>query len=94
MKHVLHIDSWYDGIEDPVPGIVPYGPMRHLSDDRIGWTHKFGPASAFPPSEKWPSDELWFGNYMSPDAAEFTVHETVGPVAAMLAYLHAVTAAQ
>ena len=90
VEQVLHIDSWYDGIEAPIPGIVPYGPMRNLPPGDEGWTHKFGPQSAYPKSEHWPAEELWFGNYMSPSAAEFTVHETMGPVAAMLAYLHAV----
>ena len=82
---VLHIDSFYDNIPAPIPGIVPYGPMRALKDP--SWTHAWGQASLDPPAEQWPCEELWTGNRFSPVSAEFTVHETIGPAAAAYAYL-------
>jgi len=89
-KAVLHHDSLYGqfGQDDPVAGIVPYGPLRFKSyDGKCNWTHSWGQKTAFPAADTWPYDELWFGNYMSPAAAEFTVTESIGPAAAAYGYL-------
>ncbi len=85
VRQVLHVDSWFDEILAPIPGIVPYGPMRHL--DNPSWTHAWGPQSLWPPSKEWPWEEQWTGNRLSPVAAEYTVHENIGPAAAAYAYL-------
>ena len=90
VQGVLHIDSWYDGIDEPVPGIVPYGPRRW--EEKPGWTHAFGMNSLWAGGEEWPPEELWTGNFMSPAAAEFTVWETNAPAAAAFAYLRAASA--
>ena len=82
---VLHLDSFYDGVPAPVPGIVPYGPMRPLKDP--SWTHAWGPKTLYPEASKWPCEEGWTGNCYSPVSAEFTVHENIGPAAAAYAYL-------
>lgn len=87
-RAVLHIESLYDGIADPVPGIVPYGPLRYKAKGKgLNWTHSWGQNTAYPPADRWPAHELWFGNYMSPAQAEFTVQESIGPAAAAYAYL-------
>jgi len=82
---VLHLDSFYDGVPAPIPGIVPYGPMRPLKEP--GWTHAWGPKTLYPGANIWPCEEGWTGNVYSPVAAEFTVHENIGPAAAAYAYL-------
>ena len=92
VRAVHHLDSWHDAREEPVPGLVPYGPLRFKTRERgLNWTHSWGQATFDPPAREWPNDELWCGNYMSPAAAEFTVHETIGPAAAAYAYLWAVS---
>jgi endoglucanase len=88
-QSILHIDSWYDEHREPVPGLIPYGPRRLDPPERMNWTHKWGIKTCYPEAEAWPPEELWFGNYMSPVAAEYTVTETIGPAAAAYAYLHA-----
>lgn len=87
VRTILHHDSQYDTFDEPVPGLVPYGPLRDKGKDKLNWTHAWGQNTAFPSAAKWPSDELWFGNYMSPAAAEFTVTESIGPAAAAYGYL-------
>jgi hypothetical protein len=86
---LLHLDSWYDGIDQMVPGIVPYGPHR---GDNNGWN---GPWDAdyareravYPPVSEWPGHELYFENRYCPITNEFTIHQNIAPAAAVYGYL-------
>lgn len=88
-SELLHLDSWYDGKDQMVPGIVPYGPHR---GDGNGWN---GPWDAdyardravWPPVSSWPGHELYFENRYCPITNEYTVHQNIGPAAAVYGYL-------
>lgn len=88
-QEILHLDSWYDGVDEMVPGLVPYGPHR---GDRNGWNGPWDPDYAreravYPEVASWPGHELYFENRYCPITNEFTVHQNVGPAAAVYAYL-------
>jgi hypothetical protein len=88
-REVLHLDSWYDGIADVVPGIVPYGPHR---GDRNGWNGPWDSDYArdravYPEVSQWPGHELYFENRYCPITNEFTIHQNIAPAAAVYGYL-------
>ncbi len=88
-QEILHLDSWYDGIDQMVPGLVPYGPHK---GDRNGWNGPWDPDYArdravYPEVGSWPGHELYFENRYCPITNEFTVHQNVAPAAAVYAYL-------
>lgn len=77
-ERVFHMDSWYNGKDEMVPGITPYGPWRKESYDKgtgpweMSWAFK----SIYPADvTTWPGHERWFENYTAPMNAEFTVHQ-------------------
>ena len=84
-RSVLHLDSLYDDVSAPIPGIVPYGPMR--PQKYSSWTHAWGTKPMFPEASVWTCEEGWTGNDMSLVSAEFTVHENIESAAAAYAYL-------
>ena len=88
-REILHLDAWYDGIEEVIPGIVPYGPHR---GERNGWNGPWDSDYArdravFPDVSQWPGHELYFENRYCPITNEFTIHQNIGPAAAVYAYL-------
>jgi endoglucanase len=95
-KHIMNLDSYYDNIEDPIPGIAPYGPcprcdwMTRPGDSCKGagpWDNDYALDNVYPASSLWPIHELWFDNPYSPPSAEYTVHQTVAPSAAVYGML-------
>ena len=95
-KQIMNLDSYYDGIEDPIPGIAPYGPcprcdwMTQPGDSCRGsgpWDNDYALDKVYPVSSSWPIHELWFDNPYSPPSAEYTVHQTVAPSAAVYGML-------
>jgi len=88
-REILHLDAWYDGIAEVIPGIVPYGPHR---GDRNGWNGPWDPDYArdravYPEVSQWPGHELYFENRYCPITNEFTIHQNIAPAAAVYAYL-------
>lgn len=88
-REILHLDAWYDGITDVIPGIVPYGPHH---GDRNGWNGPWDPdyardRSVFPEVDQWPGHELYFENRYCPITNEFTIHQNIAPAAAVYGYL-------
>ena len=69
VREVLHIESWYDGIDAPVPGLVPPGPNRETDTKHRG-CHGFGLRKMYPPPKDWPLHELFSGNRQSPPGNE------------------------
>jgi endoglucanase len=69
VRAVLHIESWYDGIDEPVPGIAIFGPCEGMDGNwHMDWIHK----SLEPDWKSWPIMEIWAED---PDCApgnEFT----------------------
>ncbi|HCU20311.1 MAG: hypothetical protein A2X05_02910 [Bacteroidetes bacterium GWE2_41_25] len=95
-KHIMNLDSYYDNIEDPIPGIAPYGPcprcdwMSRPGDSCRGagpWDNDYALDNVYPASSLWPIHELWFDNPYSPPSGEYTVHQTVAPSAAVYGML-------
>jgi endoglucanase len=89
-RRVFHIDSWYNGKDDMVPGITPYGPWRHETFFTgqgpwdVAWTYK----TIYPANiSDWPGHERWFDNYTCPLNAEFTVHQNTILNAAVYGFL-------
>jgi len=93
-QRLLHLDSRYDreGIDPCVPGLVPYGPLRHgdhfLGEDAQGpWDADFAKIRSYPDRYSWPVSEFWFDNPYSVLDGEFTVHQTNAPAAATYGFL-------
>ena len=95
-KQIMNLDSYYDQMDDPIPGIAPYGPshrcdwMSQPNDNCKGsgpWDNDFALDQVYPNSELWPVHEFWFEGLYCPPAAEYTVHQTVAPSAAVYGVL-------
>ena len=41
----------------------------------------------YPGIDAWPGNERWFSNRRSPTTSEFTIHQNIGPAAAILSFL-------
>lgn len=84
-QHVFHMDAWYNTHEGRMhPGLIPYGPWRKESEVpegpwHVGWPHP----TVYPHIDQWPGAKRWFENRNSPLHAEFTVHQNLGPAAAI-----------
>lgn len=88
-QHPFHMDAWYNGRGRPHPGIVPYGPWRRENDTGTSSTHLSWAFRTVHPADisEWPAGEHWFENRSTPLSNEFTVHQTVGPAAAIYGFL-------
>ena len=89
-RQILHMDAWYDGRAEPVPGIVPYGPEhpRFTWGWSGSWTTGEHYKSAQPGHEAWPLAELWFDSRYPVMSAEFTIWQTMGYTALLYGYLY------
>lgn len=88
---VFHLDSWYNGKDEMVPGITPYGPWRHEFQFTgqgpwdVAWSYR----SIYPESiHVWPGHERWFGNSPTPLNAEFTVDQNTVMNAVVYGFLN------
>ncbi len=74
VSQILHTDSWYmqekNGLKDPVPGLVPSGPVK-FRDESKG-IHGFTQKSFSPPMKNWPPLEQYAGNRYDPAMNEHT----------------------
>ncbi len=89
---ILHIDSWFDGIEPYVPGIVPYGIQSPAFDYDFSGVHATGyiKTSAYPTDVyQWPTHELYFNTRYTPLTSEYTVWQNIAPAAVAYGYLSA-----
>jgi hypothetical protein len=91
VETLLHLDSWYDGIDPMVPGVVPYGLHTYGSWMDSGSGNVYQPLgnfeSCYPNWQNWPSHEMWFENRYLIIQNEFTVQQTQGPATGAYAYL-------
>jgi len=84
-NQVFHIDAWCVGYH---PGIIPYGPWRTETGSPTWVTdHDWPNLTVYPAIENWPGNERWFDNRWSPMNSEFTIHQNVGPAAAIFGLL-------
>jgi hypothetical protein len=84
-QEILHVDSRFDDVPDPIPGVVPYGVFRPKEVWFNGpWSPGGTYASAWPMDfvYTWPVHELYFENRYSAITNEYTVHQNIGPAAA------------
>jgi hypothetical protein len=95
-KQIMNLDSYYDNMDVPIPGIAPYGPshrcdwMSQPNDNCKGsgpWDNDFALDQVYPNSDVWPVHEFWFEGLYCPPAAEYTVHQTVAPTTAVYGVL-------
>jgi hypothetical protein len=87
-NHVFHMDAWYNGRDEFHPGIIPYGPWRKTRDLGAGpWDADWPNQTLYPPIDDWPGNERWWDNRCAPLNAEFTVHQNLGPAAAIFGFL-------
>lgn len=98
VEQVFHMDSWYnkDRKEGSIPGLIPYGichpgdwmPGKDGEDNAWGWwDNDYNLTSCYPHFRAWPIHELWFQQRYSPASAEYTIHQTIAPAAAVYGYL-------
>ncbi|MDX2185966.1 MAG: glycoside hydrolase family 9 protein [Opitutaceae bacterium] len=87
--HVFHMDAWYNGKPTIHPGLIPYGPWTKVdarTDDATqrGWAYQ----TLYPADiNVWPGAEQWFDQRSCPLTNEFTIHQNIGPAAAVYAWL-------
>lgn len=87
-SQVFHMDAWYNGKSKFHPGLIPYGPWRKANDVGSGpWDLDWANPTAYPDINLWPGNERWFSNRCSPMTGEFTVHQNIGPAAAIFGFL-------
>lgn len=88
-ERVLHIDSWYNGKNEMIPGITPYGPWKDSGPGATGpWDIQWPYKTLFPAGiQNWPGHERWFNNYTTPVNAEFTIHQNTILSAVVYGYL-------
>jgi endoglucanase len=85
---MFHMDAWYNGKGKFHPGLIPYSPWRKMTDTPQGpWDADWPNPTQYPRTDVWPGGERWFSNRCSPLACEFTIHQTVGPSAAIYGFL-------
>ena len=95
---VFNMDWWYNkkGIKEVVPGIVPYGPtadcdwMPGKNGDCNAWgwwDSDYAHSKLYPDKSQWPVHERWYNNRYAPPSSEYTVHQNIGPAAAVYGYL-------
>ncbi|MBM3495039.1 MAG: hypothetical protein FJX72_12080 [Armatimonadetes bacterium] len=85
---IFHMDAWYNGKGRMRPGLIPYSPWRKVADQGQGpWDVDWANPTAHPPIGAWPGNERWFNNRCSPMGSEFTVHQNIGPAAAIFGFL-------
>jgi len=86
--NVFHLDGWYNGKPTVHPGIIPYGPWRKERNTGQGpWDHDWPNKTVYPPIDLWPGNERYFDNRCSPMMDEFTIHQNIGPAAAIFGVL-------
>lgn len=87
-KEIFHMDAWYNGKGKYHPGLIPYGPWRKQKDLGQGpWDSDWANSTVYPAIDLWPGNERWFSNRCSPLASEFTIHQNIGPAAALFGFL-------
>jgi hypothetical protein len=92
---VFHMDAWYNGKDQPHPGVIPYGPWRKQKDQGTGpWESDWANKTLYPAIDEWPGNERWFSNRCAPLTSEFTIHQNTGPAAALFGFLCADAAPQ
>ena len=90
-RELLHLDSWYDGRPEIIPGIVPYSVMRLDKQNDYFWNGPWHTEMAwdhmYPSKFEWPMHEGYSENRYCPMGNEFTVHQNIAPAAAVYGYL-------
>jgi hypothetical protein len=85
---IFHMDAWYNGKGRFHPGLIPYSPWRKEKDLGMGpWDAAWPHSTLYPGIDAWPGNERWFSNRCSPMASEFTIHQNIGPAAAIFGFL-------
>jgi len=90
-QNISHIESWYDSIPKPVPGILILGPYKYsgqVPENSGPWEVRWVHGSTYPDARQWPAHELWFENRLTPTMSEFTVG-SIARGAAAFGYLSA-----
>lgn len=89
-ERVLHVDTWYhpENRDQYPPGIVPYGPNVGMNLlDYIVFSGEYASDRAYSDKDVWPPHELFFNNRYAVPTNEYTIHQTIAPVAALSALL-------
>jgi hypothetical protein len=88
VTQIFHMDAWYNGKGKFHEGLIPYSPWRKGKDLGAGpWDSDWGNSTAYPAIDAWPGAERWWANRCSPMGSEFTVHQNIGPAAAVYGFL-------
>ncbi len=85
---IFHMDAWYNGKGKFHPGLIPYGPWRKGKEVGGGpWDSDWANKTVYPAIDAWPGNERWWNNRNSPLNSEFTIHQNIGPAAAVYGWL-------
>jgi endoglucanase len=89
VPEVFHMDAWYNGKGEYHPGLIPYGIWYKQQEFGEGPWSQFWPYKSIYPAkiEDWPGAEQYFSNRCSPMGSEFTIHQNIGPAAAIYGIL-------
>ena len=86
-QHPLVIDQRILG-QSAAPGITVYGPidLAFFGDE---WSVGEIAPQVYPSIHKWPATEAYFDMYLFPASTEFTIHQTMAPLAYAWGYFAA-----
>ena len=90
VSNTFNLDAFYDGIEEDIPGIVPYG-FHTWGNWMDGGDNVFSPnfnyTHMYPERTEWPSHEFYWENRYCIITNEYTIWQTIGPAVSSYAYL-------
>ena len=95
-EHVFHMDSFYNGLDELPPGLIPYGPWTPFDAEVLYVEHPDWAFKTIYPEDihQWPGHERWFANRCSPLHTEFTVHQNTVVYAVTFAFINKIIASK
>jgi hypothetical protein len=85
---IFHMDPWHNGLGRFHPGLITWSPRRKEKEAGAGpWDPDWPNPTLYPLIDAWPGSERWSSNRRSPMASEFTIHQNLGPAAAIFGFL-------
>jgi len=91
VKNLFNFDAFYDGIDEDIPGIIPYGFHTYgnwmFYEGYTVFDPIFNYENMYPHRTDWPSHEFWWENRYCIITNEYTMIQNQGPAVSSYAYL-------
>lgn len=90
VSSVFNQDAFYDGVEEEIPGIVPYGFHTYgswMDGAKTPNQPMFNYDHMYPDFKQWPSHEYYWYNRYTIVTNEYTIWQNIAPAATAYGYL-------